>query len=344
MNDSKLKVAMVGVWNFGKYRRDRMRETGLFEIAALCDRNPEWLAAAASEENGPPTFADYSEMLRHPGLEAVVISTGADSHARLALAAMHAGLHVFVEKPLCASPAECSQLRQAQRQTGRVVGVGHNHCPSDGLLRLAKEYWENGRLGTLVAYEANSSHSGGLEIRPGDWRGLADRNPGGMLFQCGVHMLHALQFLFGPVAAVQAMMRYDANPNTQTADASNVLLRHKDGLVGTLNCYHVTAYCHELRLFGTKGNLYLNTHSRQAWFQPRRRNEPEPREPIAVPPNDPEHDRANLIEWYRAIRQGRSHHPNLEEGIRAVSPVFAAEMAAREGREIRLDRNELPGS
>jgi len=330
-----LQVGMIGVANFGAHRRERMREAGVFQIVAVCDRNPEWLAHAATEEKAR-AYTDFAAMLNHPGLEAIVISTGADSHAKWAIASMRAGLHVFIEKPLCPTAAECEQLRQVQHETGRVVGLGHKHCRSDGLFRLAKEYVESGKLGTIVAYEGNASHSGGLEIKPGDWRGVASQNPGGMLFQCGVHALHSLAYLFGPVTAVQAMLRHDANPNTQTADAANVLLRHGSGLIGTLNCYHVTAYCHELRIFGTKGNLYLDTHNRLAWFQPRKHNAVEEREPVAVPASAPDHDYANLAEWYRAIREGGPNYPNLEDGIQAVLPVFAAERAQREKHEITI--------
>ncbi|MEI7437404.1 MAG: Gfo/Idh/MocA family oxidoreductase [bacterium] len=334
MKIKQLKVGMVGIWNFGSSRRQQMRESGLFDMLALCDRNPDWLTKASAEEGGAQTYTDFAAMLLHPGLEAVVISTGGDTHASFAIAAMQAGLHVFIEKPLCATSVECNELRRVQLETGRAVGLGHSHCRSDGLMRLAKEYCESGKLGVVAAYEENTSHSGGLEIQPGDWRGLADRNPGGMLFQCGVHALHHLNWLFGPVTAVQAMMRYDANSNTQTADVANVLLRHGSGMVGTLNCYHVTAYCHELRIFGTKGNLYLNTYARQAWFQPRKRNEVEEREPLVVPASDPDHDYANLADWHRAIRENTTNYPNLEDGIQAVLPVFAAERAASRRSEV----------
>jgi ribonuclease-3 len=64
-------------------------------------------------------------MLAHPGLEAVVISTGADSHAQFAIAAMRRGLHVFVEKPLCTSLAEIAALREAAHETGKEIGLGH---------------------------------------------------------------------------------------------------------------------------------------------------------------------------------------------------------------------------
>ncbi len=335
MKTKKLIVGIVGVANFGAYRRKQMRTAGCFEVAAVCDRNPDALALAAKDENAR-AYDDFDAMLTHPGLEAVVISTGADSHARFGVAAMRKGLHVFIEKPLCCSAAEVEELLKARRESGRVVGSGHSHCASESLLNLAKRFIAEGRLGTVAAFEENSSHSGGLEIKRGDWRGLADRNPGGMLFQCGVHSLHALAYLFGPVREVQAMMRYDANPNTETADVANVLLRCDGGLIGTLNCYHVTGYCHELRIFGSKGNLYLDTHRKLAWFQQRKRNEVEEREPVDVPAASPEHDCANLLSWYNGIRTGSPVYPGLDDGIAAVLPVFAAEQSAREKRQVKV--------
>jgi predicted dehydrogenase len=330
-----LVVGMIGVWGFGAYRRERMRETGLFKIAAVCDRNEEALSKVAAEE-GAVAYSDFDAMLGHPGLEAVVISTGADSHAQFAIAAMRRGLHVFVEKPLCTSVAEIAALREAARETGKVVGLGHKHSASDPLLVLAKRYIEEGLLGTVVCFEDNSSHSGGLEIQAGDWRGLAKSNPGGMLFQCGVHELHSLAFLFGPPVAVQAMMRYNANSNTETADAANVLLRYSGGLVGTLNCYHVTPYIHELRIFGTKGALYFDTFEKKGWFQERKRNEIESREPLEIPEVSPDHNCANLISWFQGIRSNTPVYPGLEDGIQAVFPVFAAEIADKERREVEI--------
>ena len=135
----KLTVGMIGVANFGAFRRKQMRASGHFTLAAVCDRNAESLAAAVTEEQSA-AYTDFAAMLAHPGLEGVVISTGADSHASLAIAAMRKGLHVFVEKPLCCFVAEVDALRQAARETGRVIGLGHNHCVSDPLLNLAKRF------------------------------------------------------------------------------------------------------------------------------------------------------------------------------------------------------------
>ena len=331
----KLVVGMVGVANFGKYRRARMRDAGVFQIVAVCDRNPQALEDVAKEESATP-YTDFDKMLEHPGLEAVVISTGADSHTRFSVAAMRKGLHVFVEKPLCVSMAEIAELRKVQKETGRVVGVGHGDCSKTPQLLLAKKYIDEGKLGVITAVEANATHSGGLRIQPGDWRGVKEKNPGGMLFQCGVHSLHSLRFLFGDVTEVMSMMRYDANPNTQTADASNVLLRYASGLLGTLNCYHTTAYYDELRIFGTVGNLYLDERARRTWFQPCYHNLPEPREELQLPEEPPHAAEGNLLSWFDGIRKGTPVYPSLEDGIAAVSAVFASVESAETGKVVRL--------
>ncbi|MCJ8331795.1 MAG: Gfo/Idh/MocA family oxidoreductase [Lentisphaeria bacterium] len=330
-----LKVGQVGVANFGSHRRKEMGVAGCFEILALCDRN-EAALKQATEEEAAEAYTDFDAMLEHPGLEAIVISTGADSHAPFAIAAMKKGLHVFIEKPLCCNMEEIEALRQVSSDTGRIVGVGHSYCNSNAQLMLAKDYIENDTLGTIVSFEYNSSHSGGLVIQSGDWRGMKDRNPGGMLFQCGVHALHDLAFLFGPASSLNAMMRYDAHSGTETADAANVLLGYDSGLVGTLSCYHITGYNHSFRIFGTKGNLYMNTHTKETLFQERKENEVETPVPVELPKlaNTNSHD--NLLSWFDGIRKGTTVYPGLEDGINAVLPVFAAEESDNSGQRINL--------
>lgn len=335
-----LIVGMVGVGGFGGYRRTRMRQTGLFRLAACYDRNAEALAQACSEEHAKAAQS-VEALLAEPGLEGLVISTGIDTHASLAVAAMQAGLHVFVEKPLCGSPAEIDLLTQARQATGRIVGVGHNDVHVDPICRLIRQHLDDGLLGTLTCYEENTSHGGGLEIRPGDWRGQLDRNPGGMLMQCGVHALHQLRHLFGPISSLAAMMRYDANPNTQTADVANVLIRHQSGLIGTLNCYHVTPYCHELRVFGTEATLYTDTHLKKAWRQQRKAHQVEERIEIPVPAVDPQPENSNLLNWYRAIRERIAPRPSLEDGIEAVLPVFAAAISDAQRRTVDLSEIQI---
>jgi predicted dehydrogenase len=339
--NEKLRIAQVGVANFGGYRRERLRETGLFQFVTEYDINAEALAKAVKED-GAVAASSYEALIATPGVEAVIISTGAKFHAEQAIAAANRGLHVFIEKPLCATPQETRDLLAVQKKTGVVIGVGHGDHAHDAIAGTIKRYIDSGDLGTIATFEKTTAHSGGLQIKPGDWRGDPQKNPGGMLFQCGVHALHELMFYFGPVAEVSAMMRYDANPNTQTADVAICNLRFKSGLIGNLNAYHVTAYRHTFNIFGTKANLYRDerfydegTHlAIQRDFLD---NKKQPRERVEV--TGTTDACGNLRSFYNAIRAGGGvePYPSLKDGARAVAAVFAAEESAKTGRPVKVE-------
>ncbi len=331
-----MKIGMVGVGGFGGYRRKRMRETGLFELVSAYDLNLEALAAAQREDGARPVDS-YEALLDTPGIEAVVISTGAKFHAGQAIAAMERGLHVFVEKPLCATPQEVDALLEAQKRTGVKVGVGHVDHSCEVRSMGIKKLLDDGKLGAVVAVEATTAHSGGLEIKPGDWRGDPDKNPGGMLFQCGVHKLHELMFYFGAIVEVVAWMRYDVH-TTKTADSAQCLLRFSSGLVANLNAYHITPYRHAISIYGTERNLYweMGAYGDPDLLvtQPRGSCTREPREPLTFEGVDDAC--GNLRSFFKAIREGGDPYPSLQDGARAVAVVFAAEESSKTGRPVSV--------
>ncbi|MCZ7647688.1 MAG: Gfo/Idh/MocA family oxidoreductase [Planctomycetota bacterium] len=329
---AKLKTGMVGVGHFGGYRRARMRETGLFELAAAWDLNPKMLQLCERQDGARPA-GSFEELLAMPGLEALVISTGAKFHADQIVAAAERGLHVFVEKPLCSTPGELSLILETQRRTGVVIGVGHNDLRHDPVAQTTKRLIDDGTLGRVATFEKTTAHSGGLKMDPGEWRADPEKNPGGMLFQCGVHGVHELCFYFGPVTHVTSMMRYDVHA-TRTADVALCHLRFASGLVGTLNAYHVTPYRHTLSIFGTRGNLYRDERhfeeGTKLGLQVTKLDGGY--EPIAPVPVEGEADLCgNLRGFHRAIREGGAPYPGLREAAHAVAVVFAAEASAKQG-------------
>ena len=335
MHDSRLKVAQVGVGNFGAYRRERLRETGLFELVAAYDLNAEFLAQAEREDGARPCDS-YEELLSTPGIEAVIISTGAKYHTEQAVIAAERGLHVLVEKPLCSTPQEVEALLDVQRRSGVIMGVGHDDHQHRAASQTTKRMIDEGELGEIAAFERTTAHNGGLLIKPGDWRGDPEKNPGGMLFQCGVHALHELMFYFGPISQVGCMMRYDIH-TTATADVAICNLKFASGLVGTLNAYHVAPYRHKLNIFGTKANLYRKDASfdeaAKLWKQRTHLDyQKEPQESISITGEDD--NCGNVRSFYHAIRSGTPLYPSLEDGARAVAVVFAAEAAAISGKTV----------
>jgi predicted dehydrogenase len=336
----KLQVGQIGVGGFGAYRRERMRETELFDLIAAYDHNPAALQDAQARDGATPCNS-YEELLDVPGLEGVVISTGAKFHCEQMMQAMQKGLHVFVEKPLCATPEELSTLIECQSSTGVVIVVGHHDHSTEKYSRHIKALIDNGTLGDIVSVEATTCHSGGMVIREGDWRGDPAKNPGGMLFQCGVHKLHELMYYLGPITRVSAMMRYDVNSKTHTADAAVCNLQFASGVLGSLNAYHITPYKHFINIYGTKANLYYDFRGgdgESLFIQhvaPGYNNSTE--EVTSVEVSGQTDHCGNLRSWYRAIREGNTPYPSLHDGARAVAVVFAAEAAAKTGCAIKVD-------
>lgn len=340
-NNDRLRVGMIGVGGFGGARRNWIRETNLFEIAAAYDLNPDALRNA-QEKDGAQPVESYDALLTDDSLEAIIISTGAKFHAEQVVAALERGRHVFVEKPLCSTTGEIRQIAEAQMRTGLIVGMGHHEHYGEVSSATMKKMVDAGELGTIVSIHATTCHSGGMVIKPGDWRGDADKNPGGMLFQCGVHKFHEMMFYFGPIVEVTSMMRYDANPNTKTADVATCLLRFENGIIGTLNAYHITPYRHFFHIYGTEKNLYRDELGRegirlyQQRIAPNNDGSNEKIEPIELPGKDDL--TTGLRNFYEAVRKGGEPYPSWRDGARAVAVVFAAEESTRSGRCVKVEQ------
>lgn len=339
----KIKIGMVGVRQFAAYRRERLKESGLFDIVAVYNRSPEPALELQAREGirAVPTFEDLLDV---KGLEAVAICSGAKYHAEQAIAAAKRGLHVFIEKPLCSTPAEVKALVAVRKKTGVVMGMGHADHRHDAVSRTIKDLIDGGKLGKVATFEKTTAHSGGLLIKPGDWRGDPRKNPGGMLFQCGVHGFHELMYYFGPISEISAMMRYDVH-TTKTADVAVCHVRFACGILGTLNAYHVTPYRHTLSIFGTKAALYRDDRFFDEGTKLLMQKVPmkldgskEIQTPVALK-GKTDHC-GNVRSFYEAVRDGGVPYPSVEDGARAVWAVFCAEQSAKKGG--RFVKVELP--
>lgn len=131
-----LRTLVAGLGNMGRSHALAYHADPAFEIAGLVNRSAPDLPEAL---RAYPLATDYAEALDRLRPDLVSIATYADSHADYAVAAMEAGAHVFVEKPLAATVAGAERVAATARETGRKVVVGYilRHHPS--WLRLVAE-------------------------------------------------------------------------------------------------------------------------------------------------------------------------------------------------------------
>ena len=152
------RVALIGVSGYAQIYLDlacAARDRGEINLCSVVIINPEEEAAteAALREKGCVIYRDYEELLRRETgkLDLCLIPTGIPWHARMTLAALQAGAHVLVEKPLAGSLAEVAAIRAAEKTTGRFVAVGFQdiYSPVNRWLKLQLCAGAIGRLHTV---------------------------------------------------------------------------------------------------------------------------------------------------------------------------------------------------
>lgn len=124
-----IRVLVVGLGQMGQSHALAYETSGAFEVVGLVNRSDVILPGALAGRAVERDFAPALERLRP---DMVSIATYSDSHADLAVAALEAGAHVFVEKPLATTLADCRRVAEAAARTGRKLLVGHilRHHPT----------------------------------------------------------------------------------------------------------------------------------------------------------------------------------------------------------------------
>jgi|SRR5579862_933321 len=192
----------------------------------------------------------YDEILRAPDIEAVVLATPHSQHQAQALAAIAAGKHVFVEKPLTLDYASALAVADAARQAGVVLAVGFARRFHPSVAELRRRL-RDGRLGSIVAMVAQHTTSTAQFIAPDNWRASPEEAPGGAFTAVGIHALdHMIEFA-GRVRDLHCVTA--RNYPGPSDDTTSILLRFDSGASGLIFCSVATATNFEFAAYGTRG-------------------------------------------------------------------------------------------
>jgi predicted dehydrogenase len=214
------------------------------ELRWICDQSQE------ARERFAPTFpnarvsGELDELLADPELDAVVIATHVPSHAPLALRALAAGKHCFVEKPLAYSVAEADQVVAAAREAQRVLMVGHLLEYHPGVQKL-KEIAGSGELGDVHYLYSNRLNLG--KLRP-------DENA---LWSLGAHDVSVLLHLAGGEEPSDCEARGESYMQPGIEDVVFCYLRFPSGLAAHLHLSWLDP--HKERRFTVVGSKRMAT-------------------------------------------------------------------------------------
>jgi predicted dehydrogenase len=257
-----VRLAIVGCGNvLGAYLPliERLRQQGQAEWVALCGREKH---REHARELGVPAFCtDYSDMLRRDDIDMVVILTPMLTHAAMVRAALQAGTHVLVEKPLATSLEEGRELVALARESGKYLACAPFTILSPTFQTIASRL-RRGDIGRVVSARGRYGWAGP------DWTDWFYKAGGGALFDLGVYSLTTLTGWLGPVRRVTAMTGVAVPRRTingqpirvEAEDNAQVLLDFGNSCFATvMTGFTIQQYRGPgLELFGTEGTIYLH--------------------------------------------------------------------------------------
>ncbi|KQM81433.1 Gfo/Idh/MocA family protein [Agromyces sp. Leaf222] len=146
---TSLAVAVIGAGYWGPNLARNFHANDQWRLAAICDLDLERAQALAARYNGARASSSIDEVLADPAIDAVAIATPARTHHGIALAALAAGKHVVVEKPIADSSERAREMVDAARTAGLVLMTDHTYCYTPAVLKI-RELIEAGELGDIL--------------------------------------------------------------------------------------------------------------------------------------------------------------------------------------------------
>lgn len=267
--EHRIRVGLVGVGWGSVVQTPAFRMVPRFEVAALCSRRRESVEAAGAQLGIADVSTDWRSFVERDDLDLISVCTPVDLHHEQALAAIRAGKHVLVEKPVGLTAAQTGEMLEAARD----AGVCHAVCFEGRWEPARYAIWERVRAGHLGTPYLATARSGADFWHP--TRGLQSEwmyrrsAGGGYLMGMGSHDLDYLCALFGEPEAVCADVRTSvprrARPDgsvleVDADDSSALLIRMRNGMLASVLTTAVALQQNfrSFEAFGSEGSLLMD--------------------------------------------------------------------------------------
>ena len=287
----ELRVGVIGVGQMGGWHVDAWDRIDAAHLVAIADPR-ETTARACLRRRPIDWHADWQELLDRADIDAVSIATPTERHAEVALAALAAGKHVLVEKPIAATLEDGLRMAAAARASRRKLMVGHVERFNPAVAKVA-ELVRDGQLGRI--FRIHATRVGPLPGR------IADA---GVAIDLATHDLDVMQHvLHRDIERVYAEGTRFAHPSQE--DMLTCLLRFaNDGPFGLLDVNWLTPEKRrELTVIGERGMLFASYLTQDVWL------------------TEAQGDRTNWSELARL--RGDAESAALRFALRKVEPLHA---------------------
>lgn len=253
---NRLRLGIIGCgWATANLHVPALRRIPEYAVVALADVDKDRVEECGSRWEVPHRFTEALRLIEHPDIDAVAVCVPPGDHANLATAAIKAGRHVFIEKPLTLTVDHADRVLECAKGTTAKVLVGFN-LRWHRLVRQAKAMLDAGRLGSLTLLRTVFTNALCHDERIVAWR--RDRSLGGGVIQdLAVHHFDLWRFL---LSAEVREISVSARSERWQDEAAVISARMANGMLVSSVFASGTSESHELECYGQAGKLHLSCY------------------------------------------------------------------------------------
>ncbi|RSK29448.1 gfo/Idh/MocA family oxidoreductase [Bacillus sp. HMF5848] len=322
-----IKVAMLSKWHVHAvdYAREAMQHPDI-EISVIWDedsaRGESWAA-----ELGVPFEPKLENVLKNPDIDGVIVDTPTSMHKEVILAAAQHNKHIYSEKVLAFTVADCEEIFQAVEQNVVQLMLSLPRLTEDYYL-YAQKALDEGLIGTLTSIRCRCAHNGAVA----DWlpEYFYDKKlcGGGALIDLGAHPIYLSNRLAGPAKAVTARLHTFLD-HLQVDDNAAVIVEYESGALGILETSFVSnGSPFQLELYGTDGTIMIEDTSVKI------RSTKLSNENWATPSDIPAPIPTPMEQWADAIQNGAKPTITTDDMLKLTQINEAAKQSHEENRRV----------
>jgi len=335
-----LRVACVGTGNRGTWLLKNVLKVPGVKVVAVCDIIPERVGNAAklvADAGGSAeTYADFRKMLdQRKDIDAVVLATPDWTHKDFDIAILEAGKHLYAEKPMALTPADCRAVAAEVKRSGKIVQFGFQ-LRHDPATNAAEKFIHDGGIGRVLMCHG-VRHSGEGLPRTTPW--YHDRTKSGdMIVDQGIHILDLFRWAIGghPLRAYgtggQNLFKNEP-PGRTCMDGYSVIYEYANGVYINFShhYYDPPAFTGIAeRVFGSEGSVDL---VKGVW-QPREKRE---QIKLDIPGSGQDSTYMALAAWVDSVKNNKQPINGAESAMESTLQALMGTKAIYEKRVVTWD-------
>jgi len=343
-------IGIIGCGMISRFHAAAIAELPSAELVACYNRTLPAAERLAEQYGGCRPYDDLPAMLADPRVDLVTICTPSGAHLEPAMAAIEAGKHVVIEKPLEVTVERCKRLLAAAERAGvRVATIFPSRFHRSA--QLIKQAVDQGRFGQITMADAYVKWwRTQAYYDSGAWRGTWRLDGGGALMNQAIHSVDLLLWLAGPVVSVTAQTATLAHERIEVEDVAVATLQLANGGLGVIQASTATypGSFKRIEIAGTRGTAILEEEDIVKWefdqmtdadhqLVEQMRGATKTGGGAADPAAIGHHAHRDLLrDFLVALERGEPSQLEGTEGLRSVALIEAIYEAARQGRRVEL--------